>query len=242
MRASATLLPRVSEEGKRNKIYPKKPNGKFTRYRQYVSYVLLAIFFTLPFLRINGQPVLMMNVLERKFVIFGQVFWPDDFLIFLLAMLIGVLFIAVFTVAYGRLFCGWVCPQTIFMEHVFRRIEYWIEGDRGQQLKLSKMAWNGEKFRKRGTKMLVFFLISFLISNFFLMYVIGTDEWWQIVSDKPSEHLTGLGSMLVFTGVFYFVFAWFREQVCIMVCPYGRLQGALLDREFCGNSIRLFEG
>lgn len=220
----------VNKEGKRNKIFPKKPQGKFTNYRQIVSYVLLAIFFSLPFLKIGGQPFLMLNVLERKFVIFGQIFWPADFLIFVLAMIIGVIFIAVFTVAYGRLFCGWVCPQTIFMEHVFRRIEYWIEGDRGQQMRLSKMKWNAEKIRKRGMKNAIFFGISFVISNFFLMYVIGYGEWWQIVTDAPANHLGGLGAMLLFTGVFYFVFAWFREQVCVMVCPYGRLQGAMLDR------------
>ena len=220
----------VNKEGSRNKIFPKKPKGKYTNYRQYVSYVLLAIFFSVPFIRIGGQPMLMMDVLGRQFVILGKVFWPADFLIFVLAMIISVIFVAVFTVAYGRIFCGWICPQTIFMEHVFRRIEYWIEGDRGQQLKLSRMPWNAEKIRKRGLKNFVFFLISFVISNFFLMYIIGTDRWWNIVSDTPSNHLGGLSAMLVFTGVFYFVFSWFREQVCIMVCPYGRLQGALLDR------------
>lgn len=223
----------VNKEGKRNKIYPKKPEGKFTDYRQWVSYLLLAIFFSFPFLRINGQPMLMLNVIERKFVILGQIFWPADFLIFLLAMIIGVLFIAVFTVAFGRLFCGWICPQTIFMEHVFRRIEYWIEGDRGQQLRLSKMKWNAEKIRKRGFKNIIFYGISFVIANFFLMYIIGTGDWWQLVSDNPAEHLGGLGAMLIFSAIFFFVFAWFREQVCIMVCPYGRLQGAMLDR----NSI-----
>ena len=220
----------VNKEGGRNRLFPKKPKGKYTRRRQYLSYVLLAIFFSVPFIRIGGQPALMMDVLGRKFVILGQIFWPADFLIFVLAMIIGVIFIAVFTVAYGRIFCGWVCPQTIFMEHVFRRIEYWIEGDRGQQLRLSQMKWNKEKLRKRGLKNLVFFGISFIISNFFLMYIIGSNRWWDIVSDSPANHLGGLSAMLVFTGVFFFVFAWFREQVCIMVCPYGRLQGALLDR------------
>ncbi len=220
----------VSKEGRRNKIFPKKPHGKYTRYRQYVSYVLLGIFFSFPFVKIGGQPMLMFNVVERKFVIFGQIFWPADFLIFLLAMLIGVIFVSVFTVAYGRLFCGWICPQTIFMEHVFRRIEYWLEGDRGQQMRLSKMKWNFEKIRKRGFKYLIFFGMSFVISNFFLMYIMGNEGWWDLIRENPMNHLSGLGAMLVFTGVFYFVFAWFREQVCIMVCPYGRLQGVMLDR------------
>lgn len=220
----------INAEGNRQFLFPKKPAGKWTNYRQYVSYLFLAIFFTLPFVKIAGQPFLMLNVPERKFVIFGQIFWPEDFFLFVLAMIIGVIFVAVFTVAYGRLFCGWICPQTIFLEHVFRRIEYWIDGDRGQQLRLTKSPWNAEKIRKRVLKNTIFFAISFIISNFFLMYIISYEAWWQIVSDNPAEHLTGLGSILIFSGVFFFVFAWFREQACLIVCPYGRLQGALLDR------------
>ncbi|QNR26023.1 cytochrome c oxidase accessory protein CcoG [Croceimicrobium hydrocarbonivorans] len=220
----------ISEKGSRNFLFPKKPKGRYTNRRQMMSYVLLAIFFSLPFIKIGGQPFLMLNVLERKFVIFGQIFWPEDFFIFVIAMITGVLFVAVFTVAFGRLFCGWICPQTIFMEHVFRRIEYWIDGDRNQQLRLARMPWNGEKIRKRVIKNGIFYAISFTIANFFLMYIIGKDAWFEIVSDAPSEHLGGLSGMLIFSGVFFFVFAWFREQACIIVCPYGRLQGAMLDR------------
>lgn len=221
----------IDETGSRQFLFPKKPSGLYTNRRQMVSYFLLVVFFSVPFIRINGQPLLMLNVMERKFVIFGQIFWPEDFFIFVLAMIIGVLFVAVFTVAFGRLFCGWICPQTIFMEHVFRRIEYWIDGDRNRQLRLSRMKWNEpEKLRKRILKNGIFFAISFIIANFFLMYIIGSQAWWEIVSDDPSEHVSGLVSMLVFAGIFFFVFAWFREQVCIIVCPYGRLQGAMLDR------------
>lgn len=223
----------INAEGERNFLFPKKPKGRYTDRRQMMSYVLLAIFFAIPFITIGGQPFLMLNVLERKFVIFGQIFWPEDFFIFVIAMIIGILFVAVFTVAFGRLFCGWVCPQTIFMEHVFRRIEYWIDGDRNQQLRLKRMPWKGEKIRKRVLKNGIFYLISFSIANFFLMYIIGKEAWWEIVSDNPADHLGGLSGMFIFSAVFFFVFAWFREQACIIVCPYGRLQGALLDR----NSI-----
>lgn len=187
----------------------------------------------MPFISVDGRPFMLFNVMERKFILFGQVFWPEDFFLALLAMILGVLFIAVFTLAFGRLFCGWVCPQTIFMEHVFRRIEYWIDGDRNQQMRLAKMPWNAEKIRKRVFKNGIFFAISFGISNIFMMYIIGKAAWWEIVSDNPAHHIAGLASMLLFTGVFFFVFAWFREQVCIIVCPYGRLQSVLLDR----NSI-----
>jgi cytochrome c oxidase accessory protein FixG len=146
-------------------------------------------------------------------------------------MLIGVVFVIFFTVAFGRIFCGWMCPQTIFMEMVFRRIEYWIEGDRGKQIRLKKQEWNGEKIRKRVTKWVLFFIVSFLIANIFLAYLIGSDTLLEYVSEGPMENVSTLISLLIFTAVFYFIFAWFREQVCIIACPYGRLQGVLLDNK-----------
>ncbi|MCB0449442.1 MAG: cytochrome c oxidase accessory protein CcoG [Confluentibacter sp.] len=219
----------VTQEGKRAWVFPKKPSGKFYKYRKWVSYFLLAFFLLAPFVKINGNQFLMFNVLQRRFNIFGFPFWPQDFYLFVISMLIGVVFITLFTVAFGRIFCGWICPQTIFMEMVFRRIEYWIEGDRGKQIKLAKQPWNAEKIRKKGLKFAVFLLISFLISNIFLAYLIGSDKLIQYILDGPFSHLSTLFSLLIFTAVFYFVFAWFREQVCIIACPYGRLQGVLLD-------------
>ena len=146
-------------------------------------------------------------------------------------MVIGVVFIILFTVAFGRIFCGWLCPQTIFMEMVFRRIEYWIEGDRGKQIRLDKQKWDAEKIRKRSLKWFVFFVISFLIANVFLAYLIGSDRLIQYVTAGPLNHLSTFISLIIFTAVFYFVFAWFREQVCVIACPYGRLQGVLLDNK-----------
>jgi len=221
----------VTVEGKRSWVYPKKPDGRLYQYRQWVSYVLLAILFVAPFLKMNGNQFLMFNVLERRFNIFGKIFWPQDFYLFVLMMLIGVVFVVLFTVVFGRIFCGWICPQTIFMEMVFRRIEYWIEGDRGKQLRLDKQEWNAEKIRKKAAKWFVFFIISFLIANVFLAYLIGSDRLLLYIQEGPKEHISTLISLLLFTGVFYFVFAWFREQVCIIACPYGRLQGVLLDNK-----------
>tara|TARA_A100000171_G_C2140629_1_gene155971 strand:+ start:2357 stop:3778 length:1422 start_codon:yes stop_codon:yes gene_type:complete len=221
----------LNEEGKRAWVFPKMPVGKWYEYRKYVSYVLLVFLFAAPFVKINGHQFLLFNVLERRFNIFGLPFWPQDFYIFVMVMLVGVLFVILFTVAFGRLFCGWVCPQTIFMEMVFRRIEYWIDGDRGKQMRLAKMPWNREKILKRSLKWFVFFVISFLIANVFLAYLIGSDRLIRYITDGPMEHMSTLISLIIFTGVFYFVFAWFREQVCIIVCPYGRLQGVLLDNK-----------
>ncbi|MCB0472211.1 MAG: cytochrome c oxidase accessory protein CcoG [Flavobacteriaceae bacterium] len=221
----------IDTEGKRNYIHPKKPKGKFTNYRTYVSWFLLILLFALPFIKIDGNQFILINVLERKFNIFGQPFWPQDFHLLVLSMLIGVVFVILFTVIFGRIFCGWVCPQTIFMEMVFRKIEYWIEGDRNKQIKLNKQEWNGEKIRKKALKWFIFFLVSFLIANVFLAYIIGSDRVLEYIKEGPLEHLGTLIPLLVFTAIFYFIFAWFREQVCIIVCPYGRLQGVLLDKK-----------
>jgi len=219
----------ISEEGKRAWVFPKKPSGRFYTYRKYVSYGLLVFLIAAPFVKVNGNQFLLFNVLERKFNIFGFPFWPQDFHLFVISMIIGVIFIALFTVAFGRIFCGWMCPQTIFMEMVFRRIEYWIDGDRGAQIRLDRAPWNAEKIRKRLLKWTVFFIISFLIANVFLAYLIGSDSLIGYVKDGPSQHMGTLAALLIFTAVFYFVFAWFREQVCIIACPYGRMQGVLLD-------------
>lgn len=219
----------INKEGKRAWVYPKKPSGKFYEYRSWVSYALLLFLFAAPFIKINGNQFLLFNVLERRFNIFGAPFWPQDFHLFVISMIIGVVFVIFFTVAFGRLFCGWICPQTIFMEMVFRKIEYWIDGDRGKQIRLDKQPWNAEKIRKRALKWTIFFIISFLIANVFLAYLIGSDQLLAYITDGPLAHTSTLVSLLIFTAVFYFVFTWFREQVCIIACPYGRLQGVLLD-------------
>lgn len=221
----------IDETGHRKFIFPKKPFGKLYEYRKIVSYFLLAILIANPFLKINGNQFMMFNVLERRFNIFGFPFWPQDFYLFVLFMILGVVFVILFTVIFGRIFCGWICPQTIFLEMVFRRIEYWIEGDRGAQIRLAKQEWNAEKIRKKGLKWSIFLVISFFIANVFLAYLISSDELFKMIEDGPESHLSILIALLIFTGVFYFVFVWFREQVCIIACPYGRLQGVLLDNK-----------
>jgi cytochrome c oxidase accessory protein ccoG len=221
----------VDEKGKRNWVFPKKPKGKYYKYRKYVSYLLISIFFISPFLKIDGNQFLLFNILERRFNIFGFPFWPQDFYLFVLSIIIGVVFIVLFTVVFGRIFCGWICPQTIFLEMVFRRFEYWIEGDRNAQMKLDKQEWNAEKIRKRTIKWLIFFIISFVVSNIFLAYLIGSDQLLTSIKEGPIKHSKTFFSLLIFTGVFYFIFTWFREQVCIIACPYGRLQGVLLDNK-----------
>ena len=219
----------IDEEGNRKFIFPKKPSGKFYDYRKWVSYFLLIVLVANPFIKINGNQFMMFNILERRFNIFGFPFWPQDIYLFVLVIIVGVVFVILFTVIFGRIFCGWICPQTIFLEMVFRRIEYWIEGDRGAQIRLEKQEWNAEKIRKKGIKWTIFLVISFFIANVFLAYLISSDKLFLMIEEGPGNHVSTLVSLLIFTVVFYFIFAWFREQVCIIACPYGRLQGVLLD-------------
>lgn len=221
----------VDASGKRIWLYPKQPKGKFYNYRKYVSYFLLLVLFGLPFIEWNGKPFVLFNILEAKFIILGVYFAPQDFHLFVIAMLIFMIFIALFTVIYGRLFCGWVCPQTIFMEMVFRRVEYWIEGDSNAQKRLNKAPWNTDKIIKKVGKQFIFIGISVIIAHTFLSYIIGVDEVWKILSDPISEHWKGFIAMIAFTGAFYGVFSVMREQVCTTICPYGRMQGVLLDED-----------
>jgi cytochrome c oxidase accessory protein FixG len=220
----------VNEKGKRVWIFPKKPFGSFYNKRKIVSYLLLSLLFAGPHIRIKGEPLLMLNIIERKFVIFGQVFWPQDMYILAVLLILAVVFVILFTIIYGRIFCGWVCPQTIFMEMVFRQIEYFIEGDAAEQRRLDKAPWDSKKILKKASKHVIFWLLSFLIANTFLAYILGSDELWSIQTDPLGNHIGGFIAIIIFTYAFYGVFAFLREQVCTTICPYGRLQGVLLDQ------------
>jgi cytochrome c oxidase accessory protein FixG len=226
-------LSTADAEGRRRWLYPRRVRGRFFNARTYVSWLLLGLMFAGPFIHIHGNPLLLLNVVERKFIILGQIFWPQDMFMFALALLIYITSILVFTAAYGRLWCGWACPQTVLMEMVFRKIEYLIEGDSHQQRALAKAPWGASKLAKKSGKHLIFLALSFLVGNTLLAYIIGTGPLFRIMTDNPVHHLEGLAFMLLFTLVFYAIFARFREQACTFICPYGRLQSTLLDE----NSI-----
>ncbi len=221
----------VDKSGKRVWLFPIKPKGKYYNARTYLSIVYISMFFILPFLKYDDHPIFLINILERRFILFGQIFWPQDFFIFALGMVVFIVFIALFTVVYGRVFCGWVCPQTIFSEMVFRKIEFWIEGDGAKQRMLDKAPWNTDKILKKGSKWTIEWVISFIIANGFLAYIIGVDELGKIISEPFFKHIGGLVSLAMFTTVFFFVHVWMREQVCTLICPFGRMQGALLDKD-----------
>ncbi|NDC41052.1 MAG: cytochrome c oxidase accessory protein CcoG [Chitinophagia bacterium] len=223
----------VDKKGKRIWVFPQQPAGKLYNLRTIFTILYLAVFFGTPFIKIDGHPFMLINILKRKFILFGQIFWPQDFFIFAVGMVVFIVFIALFTVVFGRVFCGWACPQTIFMEMIFRRVEYWIEGNAAQQKMLKASPWNTNKIIRKVSKLVIFWLMSFIIANTFLAYIIGVDELGKLITAPFVENIGSFIALAVFTTVFFFVYLWLREQVCTVICPYGRMQGVLLDR----NSI-----
>lgn len=221
----------VDPEGRRVWVYPKKPSGWYHNARIGVTVLLLSLLFAGPFVKIGGQPLLLFNVFERKFIVFGQAFWPQDFVLLAISLLVFFVFIILFTVVFGRVWCGWMCPQTLFMEMVFRKIEYFIEGDMAAQRRLAKAPWTFDKIKKKTLKHAAFLIVALIIAHTLMAYMIGVDETMLLVKESPVAHLSAFSGVVGFTGVFYWLFAFFREQACIAVCPYGRLQGVLLGKE-----------
>lgn len=206
---------------------PGTPN--FYRWRTWLSWLLLVVFVTGPFIKVAGNPLLMFNLVERKFSIFGIMFWPEDMFLFALAMITGFVMIVLFTAVFGRIWCGWLCPQTVLMEMVFRKIEYWIEGDAAEQKALDAAPWTREKWIKKGVKLGLFFGVSLVCAHLLLGYIIGGDALLAFMRESPGAHPSGFMTLLAFTMLFFAIFARFREQACTFVCPYGRLQSVLLD-------------
>lgn len=219
----------IDTQGKRVFVHPKKPKGKFYRRRLVVGWSLLALFFIIPFVKLNGFPLFLFDVIKRDFIVFGVHFWPQDSYLFAIAMISLLVGIVLFTAIYGRVWCGWSCPQTVFLEILYRPVEYFIDGGPAQQRKLKASAWTLEKIGKRILKNSIFILFSLWITHTLLAWVIGLDEVIRIAQEPIQEHTAGFLVMLAVSGFFFFIYSWFREQVCVILCPYGRIQGVLSD-------------
>ncbi len=220
----------VHQDGKRKWVYAVMPKGKFYNWRKILATFYLLLFFALPLIQYKGKPYFMVNVVDGEFILFGNIFWPQDFIVFAIGMLIMIVFVILFTVIYGRIFCGWVCPQTIFMEFVFRKIEWWIEGSPQQQIQLKNSPWTAKKIFKKTLKHTIFLIFSFLIAHTFLSYILGIKEVGKIVTHPISENPALFVGLVFFALLFYGVFAFVRDIVCTTICPYGRLQGVLYDK------------
>jgi len=228
-RPSIDSVTTIREDGSRFFLHPADVRGFFQRHRKWTGLFLIGLYLVLPWINIGGQPAVFLDVGGRRFHFFGYVLaFQDAWLLFFGITGLGfALFFA--TALLGRLWCGWACPQTVFLEHVYRPIERLIEGDAVQRRKLDAAKWTGEKILKRSLKQVCFILVSAVISHLFLAYYVSLPELWAMMHEAPTEHWGAFLFVFLFTAVNYFNFAWFREQLCIVICPYGRLQSALTD-------------
>ena len=215
------VLSTLNKDGTRRFIRPKLAHGRFLTRRRIVGYALIALFVFLPRLRIDGNPMLLLDLVAGEIHVFGALFRPSQG--FMLAMFGITIVIAVFlvTALFGRVWCGWGCPQTVYMELVYRPIERLLEGSRGQRAS----TW------RKALKWTLFTAIAFALSNVFLAYFVGTDRLEQWVFGSPVDHPVGFGIVVAVAGLMLLDFGWFREQMCTIACPYGRLQSVLLDRQ-----------
>lgn len=222
-------LATTDEKGRRIFLHPQDVSGKYRTRRNGMHFVLIVFFLVLPWIQIGGHQALWIDIGRRRFSVFGLLFWAHDapILVFLLAgFAITLVFI---TAVWGRFWCGWACPQTVFIDGVFRRIERWIEGDSLARRRLDKQSWNLDKLFKRAAKWSAYLLVSLIITHSFLAYFIGTGPLLKMMQGSPAQNPGDFILMSAFTALFLFNFGWFREQFCTIACPYGRLQSVLLD-------------
>ena len=214
----------IDETGKRKWIYARQPVGKWYFRRTVVGWFAIAFLVLAPFVKINGNPLMLFDIANRKFSIFGQLIWAQDSYILALIMAVTVVFIVLFTVIFGRLWCGWLCPQPVFLEMVYRRIEYLFDGNYRK-----KRAPNHQSSALTLLKHIVFFIVSIFFANVFICWFTGPERLIHLITSPVNENLSGFLAMLLVSVFYYWIYAFFREQVCTMVCPYGRMQGALVD-------------
>ncbi|MBI3992830.1 MAG: cytochrome c oxidase accessory protein CcoG [Candidatus Lambdaproteobacteria bacterium] len=229
MTTPPAALTTIDATGRRKWVYPAAIHGQFMRWRKGIGYFVIAVFFVMPWIKIGGMQSILIEIPQRRFTIFGHLFWPQDvfYLVFLLVGLAMALFF--FTALAGRVWCGWLCPQTVFMEEVFRKIEEWMEGGHLTRRRLDAAPWTLGKVARKVLKHALFLLFSALVSNTFLAYFVGTETLLTWMTRSPADHWTAFLFMVAILAAFYFDFAWFREQFCVVLCPYARFQAVLTD-------------
>jgi cytochrome c oxidase accessory protein FixG len=221
------VLPTLNPDGSRQWIRPKPSGGRYLRARRAVAYALMVVFFLIPYLRLRGKPLILLDLPRREFTLFGTTFLPSETLLFVMLFLSAVIAILLLTVRLGRVWCGWACPQTVYMEFLFRPLERFIEGGWRASRRLDRQ---GGLAARRAVKLLIYVPLALFLSHTFLAYFVGVEQLAQWVRRSPVEHPVSFLVMLGTAALVYFDFAYFREQTCLVACPYGRLQSALLDR------------
>ncbi len=226
---SVDTVTTIARDGSRRDIYPADVSGRFTRARRWSGWALIAFYLVLPWIPVNGHPAVFIDIAGSRFHFFGFTLAAQD--TWLLFFGVSGLGFALFflTALFGRLWCGWACPQTVYLEHVYRVIERWIDGDAPARRALAAAPLTAAKAARRVAKHGLYIVASLLITHLFLSYFVSLPEVWHMMRHAPGEHWAAFVFVFVSAGLLYFNFAWFREQLCIVICPYGRLQSALTD-------------
>lgn len=225
----------INEDGSRYIVHPSDVHGRLTLARRILAAVLIAVYVLLPLVKIRGEPAVFLDIFHRKLHLFGlTLMFQDLWLLFFI--ITGLAFgLFVITSIAGRLWCGWACPQTVFLDHVFRRVERWIDGDAPARRRLEDAPWTGGKIFKRVLKHAIFIILAAAIAHMFLSYFVSLPSLYGMMRKSPGENWGFFAFAFALTGILYFNFAWFREQFCIIMCPYGRLGSVLID----DNSITI---
>ena len=219
----------VNDDGSHYVLHPADVTGRFMLARRLFAVVLLVVYVILPWITVNDAPAVFLDILNREFHFFGITLAPQDLWVLFFGIT-GMGFALFFlTALLGRLWCGWACPYTVFLEHVFRRIERIIDGDSNARKKLDQAPWRFPKIWRRVIKHGLYVVVAALLAHVFLSYFVSLERLYGYVKTSPMDHLASFGVVAFLTAAFYFCFAHFREQFCIMVCPYGRLQSAMTD-------------
>lgn len=225
------VLSTMTREGERRWMFPKLSPGFFYTRRKVVGWVLIALFFLLPILQLNSKPLMWLDLARRRFFMFGLTFYATDTWLSMLIALLLVVGVAWFTAIFGRVWCGWGCPQTVYMDFIFRPIDNLIDGNLREQKTLAAAPWDAQKLFKRGLKLVIYTVIAALMSHTFVAYFVSWEHLLGWMTHNPREHWGFFVLMGLTTGLVVFDFFYFREQMCTIICPYARLQSVLLDRD-----------
>jgi len=224
-------LATTDEKGHRIYLYPIDVKGIWRHRRDFFYWTLIVLYLVLPWTHFGGKQTILLNIAAREFTLFGQTFFATDLPLLLILILGGLFLIGFITSIWGRVWCGWACPQTVFIDAIYRKIEILIEGNARSRAALDKAPWSASKVFKRALKWTLYLIVSLHIAHSFLGYFVGTRDLFWITTRPPEENMGLFIAMVGITALCLFDFGWFREQFCIIACPYGRLQSVIMDKD-----------
>lgn len=223
------VLSTMTRDGRRRWLYPTVSKGRWRNARRLVAYLLMVAYVLLPWIYINGHPAIKMDIVHREFALFGLVFYPTDTVLLMLTMISIMITVIMLTTLFGRVWCGWGCPQTVYLEFLFRPIETWIEGKPHVKQRRDQGPWNLDRTSRHVAKWAIYLVIALVLANTFVAYIVGWETLLGWMVRPPSENTGFFGLMALTTGLIVYDFGYFREQMCTIACPYARMQSIMLD-------------